>query len=197
MQKRIFLWKSLFITLTTFLCLVKEVRLSLDLHTLSSHFNLSCSPPCQQSHFCRVKIKCEKKIVLGLLFPFFSPSFMLIQRLNEFSMFLHTSFLHTSCFPIAPAGLHCLHWHWISKGCKKRWCHLGNWGKEKQHVFLAELCHKAEIWDNKKLLAFFSPPSFSRVSTVQTFSWCTFDIFIPRYFFTNPVFCIFLQVTGT
>lgn len=128
---RIFLWKSLFMTLTIFLCLVKEVWLSLDLHTHSSHFNFSHPPPCQQSHFCRVKIKCGKKNRFGASLSFFFPSFMFIQRLNEFSVFLHTSFVLTSYFPIAPAGPHCLHWHQIGKECK-RWCYVGNWGKEEQ-----------------------------------------------------------------
>lgn len=38
---------------------------------LSSHFDFSCLPPCQQSHFCRVKMKCEGKWFVPSL-PIFS-----------------------------------------------------------------------------------------------------------------------------
>lgn len=116
--------------------LVKEAWLSFDLHTHLSYFNLFSSP-CQQSYFCRMKIKCGEKRRFGPSFPFFFFFHLscLIQRMNEFSVFLHTSFLLTRCFPIAPAGLHCLHWHHIGKGFEKRWWYLGNWDKEKPSGF--------------------------------------------------------------
>lgn len=44
-------------------------------------------------------------------FPF-SPFFIFIRRLNEFSVFLHTSFLLDNC-------------HQVGKGCKERWCRSG------------------------------------------------------------------------
>lgn len=127
-QKRILLWKSIFTTLAALLSLVKEVWLSLDLHMLSSHFNLSCPPPCQQSHFCEVKMKCGGKKRLGPSLSFFF-FFLLLSCLYKGWMKFQCSCIPT-CFPIASAGLHCLHCHQIGKGCKKRWCCLGNEAKK-------------------------------------------------------------------
>lgn len=65
-----FYLKKYFYYLTTFLYLFKEIWLSSDLHTHSFPFNLSCPVPCQQSHFCRVKIMWKKRDFSFLFFPF-------------------------------------------------------------------------------------------------------------------------------
>lgn len=117
-------------------------------------------------------------------------AFMFIQRLNEFSVSLHATFLLISCFPIALADLPCMHRHQTGKGREKRRCHLGHWGKEKQNGipnirqnYVTKL--KFEI---KKL-------SFSEVSVQTVLSWFAFDFW--RSFLLNPVLSIFLPVTGS
>lgn len=124
---------------------------------------------------------------LCLLFPFIL-TFMFIQRLNEFSVFLLASFLLISSFPVAPTDLHCMHRHQIGKECKEK-TSLGNRGKEKQSGF-------PNVRQNyvPKLKSKLKKSSFSEVS-VPTVSQCAFD-FETHIFITKPC-ALHLPVAGS
>lgn len=104
--------------------------------THSSHFEVSCPPPCQQSHSCGRWS--EKKNYLRLLFFFFFLSFLLSSLRKgwmnfQFSCML-VSFLlllsSSTCWPALRCwAWHCTHTHTWEKTA------LPTWGHEKQSGF--------------------------------------------------------------
>lgn len=160
--------------------------------THSSHFEVSCPPPCQQSHSCGRWS--EKKNYLRLLFFFFffslSSSQVYVKAEWIFS-FLACWFPSYCCFPVAPAGLHwgaelgTAHTHTHEKRllCPPE-------GTRSKEVFPVSGGIMSQNWNLRWMLEF-----LLNVSVDCPLMVCIWFLKLVSYLL-SPVPCIFLPATG-